>query len=105
MTQPKITRVALSLLPPAAPGGNGRIVVGVEAAGGPTGWSACGDHGSRWADLGRLAPAVVGTGPSDTPPRHQAPGLAGEPLGLQKGALGGAAAPDKAALDLRARCA
>src|SRR5258707_2773149 len=105
MTQPKITRVALSLLPPAAPGGHGRIVVGVEAAGGPTGGTAGGDHGSRWAALERLARAVVGMVPSDTPRRHQALGLAGEPLGLQRGDLGGAGALDSAVLDLAARCA
>src|SRR5258706_4478463 len=105
MTQPKISRVALSLLPPAAPGGNGRIIVAVEAADGPVGWSACGDHGSRWADLERLARACVGTVPSDTTRRHQALGLAGEPLGLQKGDLGGAGALDSAVLDLAARCA
>src|SRR5579864_8111084 len=105
MAQPRISRIALSLVPPATPGGAGRIVVAVEAAGGPVGWAACGDHGDRWANLERLARAVVGTTPSDTTRRHQALGLAGEPLNLQRGDLGGAGALDNAVLDLAARLA
>jgi L-alanine-DL-glutamate epimerase-like enolase superfamily enzyme len=104
MSYPKIARVVLSLLPPAAPGGPQPIVIAVEAAGGPVGWSACGYHGDRWAGLERLARAVIGTVPSDTTRRHQALGLAGEPLSLQKGDLGGAGALDNAVLDLAARC-
>ena len=105
MAQPRISRIALSLLPPAAPGGAGRIMVAAEADGGPVGWAACGYHGDRWTDIERLARAVVGTVPTHTTRRHEALGLAGEPLRLQKGDLGGAGALDNAVLDLAARCA
>jgi L-alanine-DL-glutamate epimerase-like enolase superfamily enzyme len=105
MPQPPISRISLFMLPPAATGGARRIVVAAEAAGGPIGWSACGDHDERWANLERLARAVVAMAPSDTTRRHQALGLAGDPLTLQKGDLGGLGALDNAVLDLAARCA
>jgi len=104
MTGARISKLSLTLLPPARPRAPRRIVVAAHADDGATGWSAGLDGSGRWDAVARLGTAVLGQAPSDVNRRHQTLGLAGPPL-TQPGDLAPAAIIDNAVLALAAASA